>query len=261
MQRKNISNGFESYNKGSLFKGVQTALNDRKYTVGELPISYRVISHWASNGLLPEGVKADGGWKKFCFVEIIWLHAANKMRDFGLSLDRIAEVRNAVMHWDGRCRRYPVFEFFIAEALSSSADPYIVIFHDGHIMLARAEQIEQQKVLFGTRHMLLISLKSILKHVAGIDSTKEPDALFLLSSEEKALLEELRADNTGTIKAKIKNGSITEIEMATSILEPSSYSAAAKEMRAEGAYGRVVTQFENGIPKSVEKVKRKRFAR
>lgn len=267
MQKKESALGFDIYNESPTFQKLRNTLNERRYTVGETPISYRVISHWADNSLLPDGIKDGNGWKKFSFVEMVWLHAANQMREFGLSLKRIAGVRGSILHWDKKCQRYPGFEFFIAEALESPADPYIAIFADGHTMLARAEQLQQQKVLFGSQHMLLISVKYILnilndralKEATGNDAVKDADAMFHLSFEEKNLLRELRSDGIGEIKTKTNNGVITEIETAEAVIGPMSYSTARQDMKKEAAYGRVVAEFEEGGIQSVKKFKRKRF--
>ena len=264
MQKKEPNIRFETYNNTTQFQLLRENLNERKYTVGETPVSYRVINHWANNELLPEGIKDGNGWKKFSFVEMVWLHAANEMRKFGLSLRRIAAVRNAVMDWDKKSQRYNIFEFFIAEALVSPVDPYIVVFEDDHIMLARAEQIEQQKILFGSQHMLLISVKCILndkvlKNFLVDNKISNTDVMFHLSYEEKNLIEELRFGKTGQVKTVLKDGRITEIETSTVIDGAISQSAAAKEMRDDGVYGRVVTTFEKGVVKSVDKIKRKRF--
>lgn len=267
MQKKESALGFDVYNQSPTFQRLRDALNERRYTVGETPISYRVISHWADNALLPEGIKDGNGWKKFNFVEMVWLHAANQMREFGLSLPKIASIRSSIMHWDKKYQRYPSFEYFIAEALESSADPYIVFLADNHPMLARAEQLQQQKVLFGSQHMLLISIKNILnllndktlKEATGNDYVKDADALFHLSYEEKNLLGRLRSDEAREIKTKTKRGVITEIETATDVKGSTSYNTAGQEMRKKGAYGRVVAEFEDGVIKSVKKTERKRF--
>ncbi len=262
MERKTNSVSFDAYNKKDSFKKLRETLNERKYTVKETPVSYRVINHWGSNNILPEGVKDDGGWKKFNLIEVVWLYAASQMRDFGLSLEKISIVRNSVMDLDERGEKYPMFEFFIAEMTYSHTNPYIIIFGDGHVMLVRAEQIEQQKVIFGSQHMILISLKAILRQTEMAETVKDDiDALFLLSPGEKDLLEKLRFEDNSEVKTKIKNGTIVENEISVTTPGITPYRDAINKMKEKGAYGRVTIDFEDGVPKSVKKVTRRRFGK
>jgi hypothetical protein len=250
----------DTYNISDEFKKLRESLNDRKYTVKETSISYRVINHWGSNNILPEGVRDDSGWRKFNLIEIIWLHAVTQMRNFGLSLKKINVVRNSVMTWDARSDEYSSVEFFIAEMTFSPTDPYIIIFGDGHVMIARSEQIEQQKIIYGSQHMLLISLKAILKQTELSNAIKdELNALLLLSQGERDVLEKLRSEDNSEMRTRIRNGSIFENETSTIVPGTTSSNDVIKEMRTKGTYGQVIVNIEDGIEQSIKKVKRKRF--
>ena len=60
-------------------------LRERKYTTKDVGISYRVMSHWESNKLIPEGVVQEG-WRDFSLVEMVWLKIIVHLRKFGFSL-------------------------------------------------------------------------------------------------------------------------------------------------------------------------------
>lgn len=267
MQRGNTSGylDFRAYNTGSKFQKIRDTLNERRYTVGDTPISNRVISHWADNDLLPDGIRDDGGWRKFNVVELIWLYAAEQMRAFGLSLERIAIVRRAVMDWDKRLQRYPTFEFFIAEALSSPADPYIIVFSDGgddNVMLARAEQIEQQKIIFGSRHMLLISLKATLKEKFGEKAPQDAAPLLRLSDEEKELLRELQSTGSGEVSTKVKNGQIIElVSKKVAASQNPKLNEILRQVKNNRVSGDIIIRATEGVPQSAEIKEHKRFRR
>ena len=56
----------------------------------------RWIKHWSKMGLLFENNDTDdpNKWSKFSFIELIWLKAILKMRQFGLPLEHIEEIKD-----------------------------------------------------------------------------------------------------------------------------------------------------------------------
>lgn len=234
------------------------ALNTRRFTVGETDISYRVINHWHANGILPEGVKDQtGGWRKFTFVEIIWMRAVTKLRDFGFSLENIAMVRDKIMQWEKKTEDYPLFEFYVVEAWTTHLDPYIICLSDGNAELLTSAEIERAKIIIGSKDMLLISLKSLLKEQKV--TPKKPVTLFELSGKEIDLLSEIRLNGNKEVKVKVKNGHLDEIEMTKIYPEAPPLEDINRVLKQEGAFAEVVTKYESGKKQSAEVKTRKRW--
>lgn len=249
---------FADYQFDDKFQRVRELMNDRRFTVGETDVAYRVINHWDQSGVLPEGVKGDGGWRKFTLPEMVWLKAAVRMRDFGLSLDQIASAKDGAMAWSKKLEQYPHFEYYVAKAWFSGADPYILVTSEGEAEVATMAEIEAAKLFLDSFDVLLISLKAILKGM-GVN-TSEVKTMFALSDKEVELLSSIRMGNNNEIKAKIDDqGEITEIESTETTTSPLAPHKIKNQAEQEKMYGKVVTQYENGVPKSVQVTTRKRL--
>ena len=117
-------------------------LNTPRFTSGELPVSYRVLNHWGNLGILPEGINNNGSWRKFTFVERVWIGVASHLRDFGFPLEKIAEVRKHILKYNKKIKAYYHFEYYIVRALASSDDTYVIVLNDGTADVGNQEEIE-----------------------------------------------------------------------------------------------------------------------
>jgi DNA-binding transcriptional MerR regulator len=249
---------FANYQLDDKFKKVRELMNDRRFTVGETDVAYRVINHWDQSGLLPEGVKGDGGWRKFTLPEMVWLKAMVRMRDFGLPLDKIARARNGAMRWSKQHEEYPYFEYYIAKAWFSGADPYILVTSDGEAEVATMAQIETAKLFLNSFDVLLISLKAILTEI-GVNIA-QVKILFALSKKETELLGNIRMESNNEVKVKIDDrGEITEIESTETTNHPIAAYKIRDQAEKEKMHGSVETQFVDGVARSVRVTKRKKL--
>ena len=157
------------------------------FTVGDTGLSSRVISHWRDNKVLPDGVTSKKGWLRFTFSEVIWLKVVMRLRNFGFSLNKIAEIKKQIMACNRKYGTYPLFDFFVEQAWTSDeVDPYIIVLADGTADIATPIEIEsaKQKLPLNKRDMLLISIKFILEE-SGIPAAKAP-MLMPLTPQGKA---------------------------------------------------------------------------
>lgn len=248
---------FEKYHSSDVFKEYRGKLREKKFTVSNTEITYRMVNHWEENGLLPDGVAGGDGWRKFTLVELVWTKAIIRMRQFGLSLEKIKQVKESLMKFDKKDGTYLLFEYYVARALSSSDDPYILIFSNGDSNLACATQIELTKVFRGHFDVLLISLKSILEKLnLSVGDTKFLD---LLSDEEGEMLSEIRSGDNKEVRARVNGGKITELETKKVYSAAPSLEKINKEIKDGKSFAEVVTRYENGVKQSAEVRTRKRL--
>ncbi len=245
--------GYETLKHLERFRSL---LRLKKYTVSDSKMTSRVLSHWDDLKLLPQGINKDG-WKKFTLVELVWMEALQRMRDFGLSLEKIREVKDDVLDWDESEKRYPVFEFYIANAWILEDDPYIVITQNGSDIGSSAE-IENSKLMNDSIHMFLISLKSILRSLGM--TIEKPMKLYSLSDAEVETLFLIRSGDVEGLNMRIKDQKITEIEFSEMIQGDESRSRdSLKNLVEDGAYGTVTEQYVKGVPSSIEIKRKKKF--
>jgi hypothetical protein len=157
--------------------------NTPRFTVGQLPVSYRVINHWEKAGILPDGMVGDGSWRKFSYIEVVWIMVATHLREFGLSLEKIADIKKQILQYHKGYKAYIYFEFYTALAMGKE-DPYIVVHTDGKADIGTLEEIRLNQHGSQSKNMLLISLKGVLEKVGM--KVEPPDVLLGLRRDDKS---------------------------------------------------------------------------
>ncbi len=248
---------FALYHFSGKFEEFHAFLRNKKYTTSSTDISYRMINHWQESGLLPDGVDSEG-WSKFTLVELVWMKAILKLRSFGLSLDKIRLAKGGLMEFDKKKKSYFLFEYYIARALLSSDDPYILVFADGDSAVATSSQIELSKVFMGQFDVLLISLKSIIENL-GFD-IMEAKLLHSLDGEEDEIFNELKSGNK-KVSVRMNNGKISELETTKVYSDPELIKKINKEIQENDSFAEVITRYSKGKRQSAEVKVKKRFNR
>jgi DNA-binding transcriptional MerR regulator len=57
-------------------------------------VSYRVLSHWEDLNLLECERSNETGWRKFNLIEVLWLRIIQSLRNMGLPLSKIAQIKS-----------------------------------------------------------------------------------------------------------------------------------------------------------------------
>ena len=238
-------------------------LNTPKFTAGDTGLSYRVISHWAENNILPTAAKKGKGWHKFTLTEMVWLKIVIRLRNFGFSIRKIAEIKEEVMSSSkkGTKRNYPFLDCYITHAWVQAEDSFIIILADGSVDMGSSTEIDLaiNDLAPNKRDMLLISLKGILQEL-GID-VKKTEMRLALTKETAALLKTLSstAKSQSEVSLKIKQGRLTEIESTETLSEAPDFTKINQGFKEGEGFGEVTTQYVMGKPKSARVKKRQRF--
>jgi DNA-binding transcriptional MerR regulator len=254
---KDFANYSQTENKDLL--GFKEIIREQKYKVSDTKIKYRVMSHWEKMGLLPDNLRKDkdiDGWRRFCFVELVWIKVIEQLRKFGLSLETIKEAKEKIMFSDKKKERYPLFEFYVVRACVSSVDPYVVVSKEGISDVGSFREMETIKVLFGSKSMVLISLKEIISGL-GIE-TVSPDILFSLTKEEEKILDAARSKDIDGFSVKKKNKKIVGLKTER-IISSSGIKEAIDKIEKEGSFAEVTARYEEGKEQSFSVVKKSKF--
>jgi DNA-binding transcriptional MerR regulator len=229
---------------------------DRKYSVADTNTTYRTINHWDECGLLPEGAKQEGSsWRKFTIVELAWLEAESRRREFVLST--IKKVKDNVINWDKKDKRYRQFEFFLFYALCSDHDPYITVFRNGEGFLNTMEGIENTRMINGNQDVLCISLKSLLEHFGF--SVAVPRTMMGLTEAEVQVLIALRVNRNDEILIKSQEGSIKRIDRTKIYSNVDDLSVIEKGIRDADEYAEIVSAYQKGRREGVRVTTKKKF--
>lgn len=183
LELRTDGNGWWNYldEEIELFNNFNKFANTPKYTAGELPVSYRVINHWAKFGLLPDSMGVKGAWRKFTFVERVWIAVASHLREFGVPLEKLAKAREHILNFNQSYNSYIFFEFYITQALATKSDAFVILLADGTADVGTLEEIELNK--YGKQEfkdMILVSLKGVLQNMnIKISPSEFPQSLLV----------------------------------------------------------------------------------
>jgi len=83
-----ILNNHDVLNYSKLFSFVR----EKKFTLKEVGVTYRWITHWHSKGLLIRNYE-ESKWRKFDLIEYVWLRMIIQMRKFNISLEMIKRIK------------------------------------------------------------------------------------------------------------------------------------------------------------------------
>ena len=81
------------------FSAIFERVSDLRFTVSDVQISSRVLSYWASQGLLFEDFR-EAKWRKLDLVSVVWLKMILKMRTYGISFETIRKIRKDLQPMD-----------------------------------------------------------------------------------------------------------------------------------------------------------------
>ncbi len=239
------------------YQKLRDLVNERRYDVSETDITYRMIGNWDQNGLLPPGVRQGLGWRKFTFIEMVWLRIIRHLRDFGLSLEKIELTRECILQLNEENNTYDSFEYYIVNTWKNSLDPYVIVVADGHADIATLPEIKSLGGLIGHRDMLLISLASVIEEMN--EEVEEKSGIFTLTKKYKELLLEINSKDNTEVSVKIRNGEMFEINSTSTILDPKHARDMQRKIKQAGLYASVTEQIEKGQQKSIKITKHKRL--
>jgi hypothetical protein len=199
-------------------------------------------------------------WRKFTLPEVVWLYAAQKMRDFGLSLEKIAQAKKGTVEWGGVKNRSILLEYYISQAWFSRVDPYFIVFVNGSATIASSAELEASKLIDAERDMLMISLRYILEDL-GLEATPT-ERLIRVDNTAESLLAEI--SDKKNIEITIKTNPDKDfVEVATTRHEADSDAIRGiKSMIKKGKlYAKVSTQYEQGIGQVTQITTKKRIGK
>jgi DNA-binding transcriptional MerR regulator len=201
-------------------------LNERSKPMSSPELSYRVINHWEKNGLIDVERGEAAGWRKYSAMDAIWINLMIELRKFGVSIENIRKIREQLTARNELYRPsiYPLLEFYTSLFMRYKEETYILIPDNFVIEIATQSEIELVKSMGGMCNHISISLHDIIKTVYQKHDIKlKEDKRVELSSEELALIYEIRTAAYKAINVKMKNGKIIRLEKDVQLTEKQVY--------------------------------------
>lgn len=149
---------------------MQTVLHKKRWKPNQSQISYRVLNHWATMGLIEDQREEDSqSWRLFSLIDLLWIKVLLDMRAFGLSLPMLQRAKRTL--GIGNKKEYPVLD--VAVGLCLKCQPtYIVVFDDGYAALATNECLEFTDAIVGQQNYIRININRLFREIIGDKAKK-----------------------------------------------------------------------------------------
>jgi hypothetical protein len=206
-----------AYNESPDLERFREAINSKRNTVNDSGATYRLINHWADEGLIEDSRQdAKKGWRRLSFLDLVWIQVLVELRKYGVPLDLLRLARSAIFEVpDNPTIVKPDFEYAIASCLRQSPLRFLIVFFsDGFAEVTDEGTLELgvKSTLFTSNSYLLVDLNQCCKSV----SPKTPLPSFRvnnsLSDEEETLIESIRSGEYDVVEVHGADGKIDRIK-------------------------------------------------
>lgn len=199
---------------------------ERRWSVSDVGIPYRWINYWDRERLLMDIEREGTSWRKFSFIDYVWVRIVCELRAFGLSFDGIRRVKEALaaplpvepelaLQKTPERSSYNVLLLLIAEAVVTKAPIHLLIRADGETLLFN----ENHAALYGPELDRFRSAPHLCVPLTGmlgeIVRRNEVDFIVpkipLLSASEAEVLGLLREGRLVSLEATIGAGAVVSV--------------------------------------------------
>jgi DNA-binding transcriptional MerR regulator len=111
-------------------------LQKQVFTVNDINFSYRAINHYQEKEIIDDFRNDNSKWRRFSGVSITWMYVIELLREFGVSLEKIRKLKNALfkegkMGFIDKAKFISMpFEQEVAESIHKKYELFLVVFSD-----------------------------------------------------------------------------------------------------------------------------------
>lgn len=184
-------------------------------------ITYRQINSWAKAGIFHEYREGNNGWRKFSEIDMAWLHLAQELRTYGLSLDSLRRAFKCAFY-RGMDEESPWNMLELSLYLCrKDVGIYLKVQSDG---IAEFMTLAEYFADFSRRgpkkqygHILISLNRLWAKNFNSISGKTIHDVQLFndLSPEERRLIAKIRVPESAAITVHKKDGKIAKYETQT----------------------------------------------
>jgi DNA-binding transcriptional MerR regulator len=229
--------------ESGILSDIKAFLLTEKYSAKDTDITYRLVNTWCKAGIMADRRKAEDGWRRLTFTDLIWLHLLIELRKFGLSIDQLAVAYKTAFYIHGDTQKpWNAFAVGVAQCFQKT-NISIVVFNDGFLALAFDDELALHAMLSNQPYIKL-NLNQLVRKVHPKLSHAEHQKLAMrLSAEELEVISTIQEDDLDKITIRLKDGKIQNIDKERT---QSNYQGSLNELTKEMSYGEVTLSVKEG---------------
>lgn len=204
-KHKDYSKLYHAYVTDNRYERLWDFFNTKRVRISEELISYRTINHWENEGII-SNLRSEGGWRKYSYMDVIWLMIIKELRNFGYGLNEIKTVRNELITGYNRCE-YGELEFYSALCFTRRVPCNVLIFSNKKAEVATIYEIIDTFVNRGLLNNISINLNSILIGLfPSVNLVPEFKNFLEFTNRESQILDSIRMDGVEQVEIKFEDG-------------------------------------------------------
>ena len=183
--------------------------NKQKFTVAEENISSRVLNHWYEMGIISDDRENKKNWKKFSVSELVWIRIVLKLRNFGLDLKRIKQVKEKIHFYSNKksISKCPLLDFYMLVAISSTIPIKFIVFESGQAEIVRQLDIDMANQLqLLSEDFISIDLNKLLNKMFTKKTIRADYFNYSKTNIEKEVFNSLYLEEIKSFSIKITKG-------------------------------------------------------
>ena len=242
--------------ESDVLKQFQQTLRLKRYRASDTDINYRTINHWEEMGLLFDDKEREDGWRKFTIVEVLWLHIIKELRDYGVSIETIQKVKDAIT-FPSKKEPFLLLEMYIS-AFAKNKDAFLIVAKDGLSGVGIAEEIEitQQFQPF-PKSYITISINALFEKIhTGKETTKRNSFLVPVDADINKILHSVMFENAKEIRMTTKDNKIHKLEIKKEHMNPEEAFKTMRKLTQDGKRKRISLEVQDGKIIAIEEVEK-----
>lgn len=155
----------------------------RKFYIGDIGINRKTLKDWEASALLPYTYKEDG-WRKFSFVEWVWLQCIIEFRKLGISIEKIKTVKTTLFDIDPE-EAFPFFQNAIGDYEGEIHNKDLVMSSFNHPELTKEMRAKAVEELQLSPFMLYVTMTVVTKqNICIVYNNSDFSSIFVMGTTD-----------------------------------------------------------------------------
>ncbi len=235
---------YDQYNRGTeveMWAKYPQAIYTKWFTNKDLrDITYRTINYWDEKGYLTGEKNSAGKWRKFDFIQLVWIQVLDSLRKMGVSIDVIVpaifqalgyiqesseeekmklldglseEQQNTISNMYGNYMNFQTtFRFYVLYAIFLKKEVSIRYYSDGSCAIVKGITKDSDSkaikdfIQKNSGSHIAISLNEIIKQFIAEKDIEQIENVSVLSENELELLQHLRKKDVTEVRVFLEEG-------------------------------------------------------
>lgn len=219
--RQDLSEAYRLFSEGNNGKKVINVFRNKKYRIRDTNLTYRTINHWEQIKLINSKRENDSEWRKFNFLDLVWLRIISKLRDLNLPLETIKAIKRSIT-LDLSGLYYQDFLLYLSIELEIPL--CLIAFPDGSAVIATHKELTKSiEGGFIESQFIYIDISEILNQIPRTPYLSILEKPMLVTKEETKIFNMIRKiQETGNAKIhlEIKDKRPVKLEIETLFQRP-----------------------------------------